>query len=585
MRLSPWLLAAAILLSSYSSASAAPRTIPVPGFSSAGEAVVRGAGGAMYVALPADPGVVARVAADGTVSEYRGGVTPNFTANRQPRGLAQTPEGTLSTIWFLMSGGLDELGRITAAGVVGRYALSDGRPTSLTGGPDGNLWMTLDGDPGKPDAIVSLNPATGAITPFTNGLDGTSDPRAITPGADGALWFVGAQGLGRITTKGELSWQSVGALPSSLANGPLDSLWYAVGSAVTRLGAPPIATAAAPTALSAGPDGALWAAGPGGATRIEPGGATSTVSTGEANGVDIAAGADGHMWMTLDRAPFLVRVTVPPRIDSLQGGSGTIDATVSPNGLDTDVSAEAQNADGTWRALGTTRVPASTASVPVSLALAGLAPGTTTQVRMTAVNEAGTAATASIPITLPGRAPVATTTPGPVEGKTVVVKVISGTVSLKIPGQRAYAKLSGTATVPMQTLLNTSNGRVQLSAKADGKTQTGRFDSGKFRVNQLRNGITQLTLAGPLACGKRANVSAAGKPKPRKRRVWGSDKGGSFRTHGRSSVATVRGTRWLTEDTCAGTRVRVTEGSVRVWDTKGGLAVILKAGQERFTPR
>ncbi|HEY6891242.1 MAG TPA: hypothetical protein VI300_25780, partial [Solirubrobacter sp.] len=202
VRVSTWLLAAVIVLSCSASASAAPRAIPVPGFSSAGEAVLRGADGAMYVAVPADPGVVARVAPDGTVSEYRGGVTPNFTADRQPRGLAQTPEGTLGTIWFLMSGGFDELGRITAAGVVGRYALSDGRPTSLAGGPDGRLWMTLDGDPGKPDAIVSLDPVTGAITPFTSGLDGTSDPRAITPGADGALWFVAAEGLGRITTKG-----------------------------------------------------------------------------------------------------------------------------------------------------------------------------------------------------------------------------------------------------------------------------------------------------------------------------------------------------------------------------------------------
>jgi hypothetical protein len=205
-------------------------------------------------------------------------------------------------------------------------------------------------------------------------------------------------------------------------------------------------------------------------------------------------------------------------------------------------------------------------------------------VRLTAANEAGATSTASIAITMPGQPPV-TTAPVPVEGKTVVVSVISGTVALKVPGQRAYAKLNGTATVPMQTLVNTSDGRVKLVALADGKPQIGRFDSGKFRVDQLRNGTTQLTLAGPLVCSERARVSAAGKPKPRKRRVWGSDKGGSFRTHGRNSVATVRGTRWLTEDTCAGTRVRVTEGSVRVWDTKGGLSVIVRAGHERFTPR
>src|SRR3712207_6890811 len=38
------------------------------------------------------------------------------------------------------------------------------------------------------------------------------------------------------------------------------------------------------------------------------------------------------------------------------------------------------------------------------------------------------------------------------------------------------------------------------------------------------------------------------------RRLWGRDKGGRFRTHGKNSHATVRGTRWLVEDRCDGTR-------------------------------
>jgi streptogramin lyase len=570
-----WLLAVVFLLTSGTSASAAPRAIPVPGLASPGEALVRAGDGAMWVAQPANPGVVARVSAGGVIGEYRGGVTPNFTVDAQPRGLALTPEGT---IWFLMTGGFDELGRITTAGVVGRYTLADGHPTSLTGGSDGRLWMTLDGDPGDPDAIVALNPATGAIIPYTAGFDATTDPHAITAGPDGALWFVGSQGLGRITTEGELRWESV--FPSALAAGPLGSLWYAAGSAVARLGAPPIATGAVPSALSAGPDGALWAAAAGGALRVEPGGAVTRVSTGDANGVGIAAGPDGYMWMTLDRAPYLVRVTVPPRIESLQAGTGTLEALVTPNGLDTDVSAEALSPDGTWRVLGSTHVPAGTAGVPVALALGGLTAGTT-QVRLTAANEAGSVSTSSVAVTTPGPAPVST--PQPVEGKTVVVTVLSGTVALKVPGQRAYAKLSGTATVPMKTLVDTTSGRVKLAAMADGKPQVGRFDSGKFRVTQHANGITQLALAGPLSCGKRARVAA--KPKPKKRRLWGSDSGGKYRTHGQNSVATVRGTRWLTEDTCAGTRVHVSVGSVRVWDTKGGRSVILRAGQERFTPR
>ena len=74
--------------------------------------------------------------------------------------------------------------------------------------------------------------------------------------------------------------------------------------------------------------------------------------------------------------------------------------------------------------------------------------------------------------------------------------------------------------------------------------------------------MTALKLAGELYCGPRPRPCRRGraKPKPKKRRVWGQDSGGRFQTHGQSSVATVRGTRWLTEDTCTGTRVRVARG-------------------------
>ena len=73
------------------------------------------------------------------------------------------------------------------------------------------------------------------------------------------------------------------------------------------------------------------------------------------------------------------------------------------------------------------------------------------------------------------------------------------------------------------------------------------------------------------------------RPKPKKRRVWGQDSGGRFQTHGQSSVATVRGTRWLTEDTCTGTRVRVAEGAVSV-KPQGARAVLVRAGRSLFTP-
>ena len=52
---------------------------------------------------------------------------------------------------------------------------------------------------------------------------------------------------------------------------------------------------------------------------------------------------------------------------------------------------------------------------------------------------------------------------------------------------------------------------------------------------------------------------------------------GKFRTVGSYSAATVRGTRWLTQDSCAGTLTRVTEGVVAVSVRKK--PVIVRAGK------
>ena len=49
------------------------------------------------------------------------------------------------------------------------------------------------------------------------------------------------------------------------------------------------------------------------------------------------------------------------------------------------------------------------------------------------------------------------------------------------------------------------------------------------------------------------------------RKLWGKGKG-SFRTEGRRSSATVRGTWWLVEDRCDGTFTRVRQGTVDVRD-------------------
>ena len=60
-------------------------------------------------------------------------------------------------------------------------------------------------------------------------------------------------------------------------------------------------------------------------------------------------------------------------------------------------------------------------------------------------------------------------------------------------------------------------------------------------------------------------------------KLWGSGKG-KFRTNGKYSSATVRGTIWLVEDRCEGTLTKVRRGTVQVRDLKRKKTVTVKAG-------
>ena len=69
--------------------------------------------------------------------------------------------------------------------------------------------------------------------------------------------------------------------------------------------------------------------------------------------------------------------------------------------------------------------------------------------------------------------------------------------------------------------------------------------------------------------------------KKKKRRLWGDGKG-KFRTQGSFSSATVRGTRWLTEDSCNGTLTKVKRGTVTVRDFAKKRNVTVRAGKQYF---
>ena len=241
-------------------------------------------------------------------------------------------------------------------------------------------------------------------------------------------------------------------------------------------------------------------------------------------------------------------------------------------------------------------------SRPVTAAIDGLAPSTTYHFRVKATNKEGVASgadrsftTAPAPASNGATAGGGDSTGGtagggettqdaqPTLGTAVVVAPAAGTVAVKAPGAAAFVALREGDAIPVGSLVDTRAGTVSLtSALGDGTTQTGRFHGALFRVQQSpsAHGLTDIVLrGGNFASCRRTAAHAAATRRPPVRRLWGHDDGGRFRTHGRDSVATVRGTSWVMTDTCAGTRTRVTQGAVSVRDLHRHRTVLVHAGE------
>jgi hypothetical protein len=178
--------------------------------------------------------------------------------------------------------------------------------------------------------------------------------------------------------------------------------------------------------------------------------------------------------------------------------------------------------------------------------------------------------------------------PPPVLGETVGLARISGAVIVRYPGRRRRGQtlqLRGNAPLPVGSVIDARRGRVRLvSSRGDKRRNRGVFRSGTFRVKQSgkRGGLTNLVLRGALfGCSARTAGDAEAALLRRRRRLWGSGSG-AFRTSGSYSSGSVRGTRWLTVDSCAGTLTVVVEGVVLVRDFTTGDLVRVTAGHRYF---
>ena len=177
--------------------------------------------------------------------------------------------------------------------------------------------------------------------------------------------------------------------------------------------------------------------------------------------------------------------------------------------------------------------------------------------------------------------------PPPVLGETVGLARISGNVIVRYPGRRRHGqilRLRGNSTLPVGSVIDSRRGRVRLESSNGERRQRGVFRGGTFKVKQRkgRGGLTDVVLRGGLfGCSAKASGDAHAAALTTTRRLWGRGRG-RFRTRGRSSSGSVRGTKWLTVDSCEGTLTVVVEGTVMVTDFTTGETTAVHAGERYF---
>jgi hypothetical protein len=170
--------------------------------------------------------------------------------------------------------------------------------------------------------------------------------------------------------------------------------------------------------------------------------------------------------------------------------------------------------------------------------------------------------------------------PPPTPARNVNAIPIRGIVLVREPGTGRFVELTAPDQLSIGTQVDTTNGTVQLTAaRAGGLTDTSQFFDGLFTIQQpIPTALAELQLNGGDFSCIAGTFSLLAKIKKPVRRLWGSGTG-KFRTRGRYSSATVRGTRWKTEDRCDGTLTLVEEGIILVRDFIRDVDIVLRAGQ------
>jgi len=303
-------------------------------------------------------------------------------------------------------------------------------------------------------------------------------------------------------------------------------------------------------------------------------------------------------------APTAVVTGTPP---SVGGTSATFTGSVNPDGLPTTAFFQ-YVVDSKYTGGGPLVYNQSTpvqfvgsdfTTHQVSASVIGLGPNVTYHVRLVAINSAGTTFGPDIAFNMLKTAP-----PGPPAlGKTVNISPVSGVVLILIHGQ--LIPITELQQIPTNTVIDALHGTITLTIALNGgsgardaaakgkkrkiKTQTGTFGGAVFKITQAHDGLATLKLVeGAAFAGaptyatckahKAADATAAALSS-KTLQLLRSSAHGKFRTTGRYSAATVRGTKWTIADRCDGTLTHDITDSVVVTDFVRHKTIILHAGQ------
>lgn len=206
----------------------------------------------------------------------------------------------------------------------------------------------------------------------------------------------------------------------------------------------------------------------------------------------------------------------------------------------------------------------------------------------------------------PGAAPAAQAQPPqgpptPQHGVRLVAAPVSGIPRVKLPGETFFRPLTEVTTIPVGSIVDTRTGRAELTAAtgslgSETPDESVQFHDGMFRILQpaTANAHATAKLNERLSCAgggaDSAGAHAASRPvayaaAKRRRKLWGSGSG-TYSTAGVGGTGSLRGTEWLTLDTCRGTRFYVKSGiGITVFDKAKKKSVELSPGDSYFAKR